>query len=92
MIGSCDCCDRQYVPVSKFSATAAYPEGVACFLCQGDDDLDPYGELEDSSSSPTCQKCGEPTKYEMAEVAGEIWCHPCADNVQLPSTECGSDK
>jgi hypothetical protein len=48
MIGCCDCCDRQNVPVSHFNATAAYPEGVACFICQGDTDPDPYGELETS--------------------------------------------
>lgn len=48
MIGSCDCCDRQDVPVSHFSATAAYPEGCACFICQGETDPDPYGELESS--------------------------------------------
>lgn len=46
MIGSCDCCDRQHVPVSKFNATGAYPEGNACFICRGDTDPDPYGELE----------------------------------------------
>jgi hypothetical protein len=54
MIGSCDCCDRQCVPVSRFSASAAYPEGIACFICQGDADPDPYGELEDATAlTPT---------------------------------------
>jgi hypothetical protein len=67
MIGSCDCCDRQQVPVSHFNATAAYPEGAACFICQGDTDPDPYGELG------CCQKCGCETGGE------EAWCHPCAD-------------
>jgi hypothetical protein len=46
MIGNCDCCDRMTVPVNHFNATAAYPEGVACFICQGDSDPDPYGEME----------------------------------------------
>lgn len=49
MIGSCDCCDRQHVPVSRFNATGAYPEGVACFICRGETDLDPYGELFDEA-------------------------------------------
>lgn len=47
-IGSCDCCDRQNVPVSHFDATFAHPETSACFICQGEDDPDPYGELEGS--------------------------------------------
>lgn len=46
MIGNCDCCDRENIPVSHFKPTFAYPEGVACYLCQGDTDPDPYGELE----------------------------------------------
>lgn len=47
MIGACDICDRQNVPVSRFRATAAYPETSACFLCQGEEDPDPYGELKE---------------------------------------------
>lgn len=48
MIGSCDCCDRQNVPISNFRAdqTSAQCETAACYLCQGDTDPDPYGELE----------------------------------------------
>ena len=48
MIGSCDCCDRQHVPVSQFRAdqNSAQCETVACYRCQGEDDADPYGELE----------------------------------------------
>jgi hypothetical protein len=49
-IGACDICDRQNVPVSHFNATAAHPETSACFLCQGEDDTDPYGELEPTLS------------------------------------------
>lgn len=49
-IGSCDLCDRQNVPVSHFDATFAHPEASACFLCQGEDDPDPYGELEGSDT------------------------------------------
>lgn len=50
MIGNCDCCDRENVPVAHFSATAAHSEGAACFLCQGDEGPDPYGELEEVAS------------------------------------------
>lgn len=28
-----------------------------------------------------CQKCGCETKGEEAWVDGQIWCHPCADEV-----------
>lgn len=48
MIGNCDCCNRENVPVANFNATAAHPEGVACLICQGEDDPDPYGEVEGS--------------------------------------------
>jgi len=49
MISNCDCCDRQNVPVSHFNPTAAHPEGYACYLCQGEADPDPYGELLEGS-------------------------------------------
>jgi hypothetical protein len=49
MIGACDICSRQNVPVSHFRAdqTSAQCETSACFLCQGEDDPDPYGEIEE---------------------------------------------
>jgi len=49
MIGSCDICCRQNVPLSHFEATFADPETSVCFLCQGETDPDPYGELEEHS-------------------------------------------
>lgn len=51
MIGACDCCDRQHVPVSHFRAdqTSAQCETTACYLCQGETDADPYGELYDEA-------------------------------------------
>lgn len=56
-IANCDCCDRQAVPVSHFSATFAHPEALCCFVCQGEDDPDPYGEME---GSPTwCEANGQ---------------------------------
>lgn len=42
MIGNCDCCDRENVPVVNVNTDG---EPVACFICQGDSDPDPYGEV-----------------------------------------------
>lgn len=49
-IGSCDCCERMNVPISRIEPdrTSAQCETYACFICQGEDDVDPYGELEGS--------------------------------------------
>lgn len=41
MIGNCDACDRKNVPVSKVNAPG---EPIACFICQGDSDPDPFWE------------------------------------------------
>lgn len=51
MIGACDCCDRQHVPVSNFRAdqTSAQCETTACYLCQGETNADPYDELFDEA-------------------------------------------
>lgn len=46
MIGNCDCCDRENLPVSMVNVPG---EPVACYLCQGDSNHDPYGELERDS-------------------------------------------
>ena len=43
MIGSCDICNAQDVPVSKVTAAGGI-ETVACYPCQGDVP-DPYGEM-----------------------------------------------
>lgn len=47
-IGNCDCCDRENVPVANLVAYGI--DTTACFICQGDDDADPYGELEGSDA------------------------------------------
>lgn len=39
------------------------------------------------STEQVCAKCGCETRGEEALVSGEIWCHPCADNADAPSTE-----
>lgn len=46
MIGSCDCCDRQNVPVSNLVAYGI--DTTACFICRGGDEVDPYGELDEA--------------------------------------------
>lgn len=43
MIGNCDACDRQNVPVSNGRSSSG--ETTQCYLCQGDSSPDPYGEL-----------------------------------------------
>lgn len=45
MIGSCDCCDRQKVPVIHGFVTGI--ETFQCYLCQGETDPDPHSELEE---------------------------------------------
>ena len=50
MIGNCDCCDRTNVPVSKVNVPG---EPSACFLCQGDTDPDPYGEMTEAVEETT---------------------------------------
>ena len=47
-IGNCDNCDRQNVPVSHLTATYC-GDTTQCFLCQGDSDPDPFGEIEVAS-------------------------------------------
>jgi hypothetical protein len=44
MIGNCDACDRQNVPVSNCRSPSG--ETTQCFLCQGDTNPDPYGEMQ----------------------------------------------
>lgn len=41
MIGNCDACDRQNVPVAKVNVPG---EPTSCFICQGGTDPDPYCE------------------------------------------------
>jgi hypothetical protein len=47
MIGACDCCDRQSVPLGHFNVDGIGGcETFACYLCQGEADPDPYCEIE----------------------------------------------
>jgi hypothetical protein len=45
MIGTCEICDRQNVPVSHIDTVFGI-EAFACYLCLCEDDPDPYGELQ----------------------------------------------
>lgn len=67
MIAACDICDRQNVPVANFHPTALYPETSACFLCQGEDDPDPYGELE--ALKPASASADKPVLSATSEGA-----------------------
>lgn len=51
-IGACDICNRQSVPVTHFwpDANNTGIETTACYLCIGDDDADPYGELKETNT------------------------------------------
>jgi hypothetical protein len=45
IIGTCDCCERRLVIISRCEAYGI--ETYACYLCRGDDSLDPYGEYDE---------------------------------------------
>lgn len=63
-IGSCDNCDRQNVPIMAGEACGI--EGQFCFICRGDDDADPYGELDVRVEA--CSGCG-------GDGGHEVWTH-----------------
>lgn len=52
MIGSCDNCSRRNVPVRHIDSPHA-GDTTQCYVCTGDIDPDPYGELE----RQRCQCC-----------------------------------
>lgn len=60
-LGNCDNCDRQNVPVSSGQFCGC--DTTQCFICQGDSDPDPYGEIEitcecDGEGCDACSGCG----------------------------------
>lgn len=73
MIGSCDICDRQNVPVGHSHATSAHPEASVCFLCRGETDPDPYGELAEIESNPREMERVMDCKYRSHSG----YCHRC---------------
>ena len=58
MIGACDCCDRQNVPVTHID-TVGGVEAFACYLCLHESEPDPYGELPKPC---TCHPADNPPK------------------------------
>ncbi len=55
-IGNCDCCDRTNVAGSVVNCPG---EPFACYLCRGgDDDADPYGEMEIICADCDGKGCG----------------------------------
>ncbi|MCA6114285.1 hypothetical protein J6524_04990 [Bradyrhizobium sp. WSM 1738] len=54
-IGNCDCCDRMNVPGHVVNCPG---EPFACYICQGDDDADPYCEAEIEQPCPECKGDG----------------------------------
>jgi hypothetical protein len=80
MIGTCDNCDRQNIPVSHLDGTYC-GDTTQCFLCQGDSDADPYGEFEEALmqvdrglSRETAVMCAVD---RSSEIAGQIICIEC---------------
>lgn len=45
------------------------------------DEEDPYRYFDGAKfrEDDHCQRCGCALNGEAAEVNGEVWCHPCAD-------------
>lgn len=56
-IGSCDNCGRNNVPVSN--GVSCGMETTQCYLCQGDDDPDPYGELDELTEQQHAKRIRE---------------------------------
>ena len=48
-IGTCDNCSRENVPVSHLEGTYC-GDTTQCFLCQGENVPDPYGEFEQTEA------------------------------------------
>ena len=64
-IGTCDNCSCENVPVSHLEGTYC-GDTTQCFLCQGDNDPDPYGEIEERVEP--CSACG-------GDGGHEVWTH-----------------
>ena len=77
MIGNCDACDRQNVPVSNGHSSSG--ETTQCFICQGDKNPDPYGEMPEMKEGGQCPYCGGPTVNVAFEyiTCGAAWNRDC---------------
>lgn len=80
MIGNCDNCDRQSVPVRHLTGTYC-GDTTQCYICQGDI-ADPYGELEDAPEVfVECEACDGEGAIEKHQPFHDdpYFCtvHPC---------------
>ena len=57
MIGACDNCSRDNVPVSHGFFCGM--ETTQCYLCQGEDDPDPYCELDELTEQQHAKRLRE---------------------------------
>ncbi len=51
-------------------------------------------DVPSAADSERCEKCGCDMRGEMAlmDHAGEIWCHPCADNYEQNTAESAYER
>lgn len=74
MIGSCENCDRQNVPVSHGQISGM--ETTQCFICQGETDPDPYNEMDKRcspmSEKPFIKDQAHRERIEKGEAPGDV--------------------
>jgi hypothetical protein len=85
-----------YYPMSKQAMPAnAALENISCTPAPDSERVEitcpkcrlAAGRSSVPSTQSRCAKCDCETKGEAALVGSEIWCHPCADGVAVPSTD-----
>lgn len=79
MIGSCDNCDRQRVPVMHGSFCGC--ETTQCYVCNGDVE-DPYGELDEAGDSAEVI-----VERKLDSIIRETRERPMAERLELMLTE-----
>lgn len=93
MIGNCEACDRQNVPVSNCRSSSG--ETTQCFICQGEDFPDPYGEMPEMKEGGQCPYCGGPTVNVGFEfiTCGAGWNDDCFGHlVRVPVKQWSADE
>jgi hypothetical protein len=85
MIGSCDCCNRQKVPISRGEVTGI--ETYACFICQGSDDPDPYCEMDTPSPQASATPANQKTRCEECNLLETCADPLCPNAVSSPQGE-----
>lgn len=79
MIGNCDACGGQNVPVSNCNSSSG--ETTQCFLCQGGTDPDPYCELEPTS-------LGAAKKLLVSAAVGSCTCNTKSPELLWHAPNC----